>query len=80
MTNLCSVGRIEIECGKNIWKKNTNKENAWDQKTEIDIVEGSMEELSLGEITSAIKKMKLGKASGLSEVSMEMINKWESWN
>ena len=39
-----------------------NKENAWDQKTEIDIVE------------KCNKKMKLGKASRLLEVSMEMIN------
>ena len=51
-----------------------NKENAWDLKTEIGIVEGPVEEVSLEEITIAIKKMKLVKASGLSEVSMEMIN------
>ena len=51
-----------------------NKENAWDQKTEIGIVEGAVEEVSLEEITKAMKKMKLGKASGLSEVSMKMIN------
>ena len=50
-----------------------DKENAWDQKTEIDIVEGPVEEVSLEEITSALKKMKLGKVSGLREVSMEMI-------
>ena len=46
-----------------------NKENAWDQKTEIGIVEGPMEEVSLEEITIAMKKMKLGKAS---EVSMRI--------
>ena len=50
-----------------------NKENTWDQKTEIGIVEGPVKEVSLEKITSAMKKMKLGKASGLSEVSMEMI-------
>ena len=33
-----------------------------------------MDEVSLEEITSAMKKMKLGKASGLSAVSMEMIS------
>ena len=33
-----------------------------------------MEKASLEKITSAMKKMKLGKASGLSEVSMKMIN------
>ena len=51
-----------------------NKENAWDQKAEISIVEGPMEEISLEEITNAIKKMKSGKACGLLEVSREMIN------
>ena len=50
-----------------------NKENALDQNIEIGIVEGPMEEISLEEITIAMKKMKLGKASGLSEVIMEMI-------
>ena len=38
------------------------------------IAEGPVEEFSLEEITSAMKKMKLEKASGLIEVSMEMIN------
>ena len=51
-----------------------NKENARDQNTEIGIVEGSVEKISLQEITSAMKKMKLGKASALSEVSIEIIN------
>ena len=50
-----------------------NKENAWDQKTEIGLVEGPVEEVSLEVITSAIKKMKLGKASKLSEVSIELM-------
>ena len=43
-----------------------NKENAWDQNTELGI--GPVKEVS------SKKKMKLGKASGLSEVNMEMIN------
>ena len=63
---------------KKMWKehmeKTINKKNAWDQKTKINMVEGPVEEVSLEEITIAIKKMKLGKASGFSEVSMEMIN------
>ena len=37
-------------------------------------MKGPVEEFSLEEITSAMKKMKLGKAFGFSEVSMEMIN------
>ena len=51
-----------------------NKVNAWNQKTEIDIVEHPGEGVSFEKITSAMKKMKLGIASGLSEVSTEMIN------
>ena len=51
-----------------------NKENAWDQNNEIAIVEDSVEEVSLEEITIAMKKMKLGKVSGCSKVSLEMIN------
>ena len=37
-------------------------------------MEGPVEEISLKKKTNAMKKMKLGKASGLSEVSMEIIN------
>ena len=44
------------------------------QKTEIGVVEGPMKEVFLEEITIVMKKMKLGKASGLSVMSMEMIN------
>ena len=62
---------------KRVWKKHMEKmmnKNAWDQKTKIGIVESPVAEVSLEEITSAVKKIKLGKASGFSEVSMEMIN------
>ena len=55
-------------------EKKMNKEIAWDKKTEIGIVKGPVKEVSLEEITSTMKKMKLRKASGLSEVSMEIIN------
>ena len=37
-------------------------------------MEGPVKEIFLKEITSAMKKTKLGKASGLLEVNMEMIN------
>ena len=51
---------IQREGLKKVWKehmeKTINKENAWDQKTKIGIVESPMEEVSLEEITSAIKK------------------------
>ena len=60
-----------------MWKEHTektmNKENAQDQKIEIG-TEGPVKQVSLEEITIAMKKMKLGKASELSGVSMKMIN------
>ena len=60
---------------KRVWKehmeKTMNKENAWDQKTEIGIMEGPVREVFLEKITSAMKKMKLGKASGLSVVRLK---------
>ena len=59
---------------KNLFKKTINKKNAQDQKTEIFIVKGPVEEVFIEEITSVMKNMQLGKASGLFEVSMEMIN------
>ena len=63
---------------KRMWRehmeKTMNKENAWDQKTKIGIVDSPVKEVSLEEITIAVKKMKLGKASRLSEVSTEMTN------
>ena len=40
----------------------------------LGIVEGSVEKISLEEITNAMKKIKLVKVSALSEVSIEMIN------
>ena len=45
-----------------------------DQNIEIGIVKGPVEKVFLEEITYALKKINLGKTSGLSEVSMEMIN------
>ena len=43
-------------------------------KTEIGIVEDPVEKVFLEEITSAVKKKKLGKPYGLSKVSAEIIN------
>ena len=72
------MANFEFSKKDQLWKehveKNINKKNAWDQKTEIGIVEGPIEEVSFEEIKNSIKKMKLGKAFELLEVSMEMIN------
>ena len=47
-------------------EKTMHKKNACDQKTEIVIMEGPVEEVVIEEITSVMKNMQLGKASGLS--------------
>ena len=72
-------GRIvgnEKDCGK-LWKEHMEKilnvENEWDQMAEADMVEGPVEGVTHKELMKAINKMKLGKAAGPSEVSMNMI-------
>ena len=72
-------GRIvvnEKDCGK-LWKEHMEKilnvKNEWDQMAEADMVEGPVEGVTYKELMKAINKMKLGKAAGTSEVSMDMI-------
>ena len=59
---------------KRMWKEHIKKmiRDYTDQKTEIGIVKGPLEKVSLGEVTSAMKKRKLEKPPGLSEVNMNM--------
>ena len=54
-------------------EKIMNEENKWDCMVETDLVEGPMEKVARNEIVEAIQSMKLGKATGTSEVSVEMI-------
>ena len=54
-------------------KKIMNKENEWDHSVETDVVEGPVEKVARNEILGAMQKMKSGKATGPSEVSVEMI-------
>ena len=60
-----------------IWKEHMerimNEENAWDHKVEAAMVEGPVEKISHKEMREAIRKMKRGKAAGLSEIITEMI-------
>ena len=50
-----------------------NEENAWDHEVDAAMVEGPVEKVSRKELKEAIKKMKQGKAAGLSEVTTKMI-------
>ena len=60
-----------------IWKEHMekimNEENKWDRMVETDVVEGPVEKVARNQIVEAIQSMKLGKATGTSEVSVEMI-------
>ena len=60
-----------------LWKdhmeKIMNVENEWNQMAKADRVEGSVEEVTYEEVMEAMNKMKLGKATGPSEVNMDMI-------
>ena len=49
------------------------EENAWDHKVDAALVEGPVERVSRKEVREGIRKMKKGKAAGLSEVTTEMI-------
>ena len=48
-------------------------ENEWDHTVETDLVEGPVEKVAHNEIVEAIQSMKSGKATGPSEVSVEMV-------
>ena len=50
-----------------------NDENEWDHMVETDVIERPVEKVACNEIVKAIQRMKSGKATGPSEVSVEMI-------
>ena len=54
-------------------EKIMNEENEWDHMVETDIVEGPVEKVACNEIVEAMQKMRSRKATGPSEVSVEMI-------
>ena len=70
------MGFIEEDRAK-IWKEHMekiiNEENEWDHMVETDLVEGPVEKVVHNEIVEAIQSMKSRKATGTSEVSVEMI-------
>ena len=70
------LGFIEEDRAK-IWKEHMekiiNEENEWDHMVETDVVEGPVEKVARNEIVEAMQRMKSGKVTGPSEVSVEMI-------
>ena len=69
-------GFIEEDRAK-IWKKPMekimNEENEWDRIVDTDVVEGPVEKVARNKIVQAMQKMKSGKATCPSEVSVKMI-------
>ena len=58
--------------GKEHMERIMNEENDWDQRVDADVVEGPVERVSREEVVQEMRG-KTGKASGPSEVSVEMI-------
>ena len=50
-----------------------NEENEWDQNLKAELVEGPVERVSQKEVVKVIREIKVGKAAGPLEVSVEMI-------
>ena len=61
-----------------VWKEHMeeimNEENEWDHMVETSVVSGPVECVSKEEVMKAVKDMKTGKASGPSDVSVELIS------
>jgi hypothetical protein len=60
-----------------VWKEHMervmNEENEWDGVVDVDVVHGPIDRVTMKEVMTAIKAMKLGKATGVSEVAAEHI-------
>ena len=61
----------------NLWKahmqKVINEDNEWDQIADADVVQGPIERVLSEEVMEAINHLKIGKASGSSDVYAKMI-------
>ena len=70
------MGFIEEDRAK-IWKEHMekimNEKNKWNHVMETDVVKGPVEKVARNEIAEVIQMMKSEKATGPSEVSVEMI-------
>ena len=60
-----------------VWKHHMeeimNVENVWDERTEVEVVEGPIEKVTCEEVVESMNVTASGKAPGPSEVSIEMI-------
>jgi hypothetical protein len=77
---LCMVGIEGItkiaNCvldGEHMTRVSVDEENEWDGVVDVDVVHGPIDRVTMKEVMTAIKAMKLGKATGVSEVAAEHI-------
>ena len=54
-------------------EKIMNEKNKWDQMVETNVLERQVEKVAYNKIVKAMQKMKSGKATGSSKVSVEII-------
>jgi hypothetical protein len=65
--------RERVKVWKEHMKRVMNEENEWDGVVDVDVVHGPIDRVTMKEVMTAIKAMKLGKATGVSEVAAEHI-------
>ena len=70
---VCYSEHDRREAWRRHMEKVMNAENEWDQQVEVDLVQGPLDKVTEGEVVRAIKAMKLGKATGVSEVAAEHV-------
>jgi len=69
--------RKELKSHGRYMEKLMNEENEWDHGISAEVKEGPADCIRIGEVASALKKMKRHKALGLSGLSAEMIQATE---
>jgi hypothetical protein len=73
---LCMWERERAKVWKEHMERVMNEENEWDGVVDVDVVHGPIDRVTMKEVMTAIKAMKLGKATGVSEVAAEHSGEW----
>ena len=68
--------KVSVDDRKKIWKEHMEKlmnaENEWSDSIDASKVEGEVGRTEVEEVRRAMNRMKIGKASGPSEIALEM--------
>ena len=68
--------KVSVDDRKKIWKEHMEKlmnvENEWSDSTDASKVEGAVTRIEVEEVLCAMNRMKIGKASGSSGVTIEL--------